>query len=144
MSRPHFDKPFPIGFYDNAKIHKQHFFLFDVLCRHLDQDEDSWIRTDSKTLARLLKQTSGITVQTPKKILTTLQDHGYIEMPPDPPSRSWQERVNGISFLKVLILDSAWEEKGIVRTYSLDRRHEYMRERYERRKALLASEDLES
>lgn len=112
--------------------------MFDVLCRHLDQDPDQWIRTDSRILNKLVKKTAGFNIITPKKILTTLQEHGYIEMPPAPASRSLQERMQGFTLFQIRIPDSAWEEKGIVRTYSLDRRHEYMKLRYERRKALEA------
>ena len=102
----------------------------------MDADEDSWIRTDSRTIARLLKKTSGITVQTPKQHLHSLKEYGYIDMPPERPHRSQVERVHNISLFEIKILDSAWDPKGIVRPYEPQDRREYMARRNAKRKAI--------
>jgi hypothetical protein len=147
--RTHALKPFPIGFYDNAKLKKQHLFIFDVLCRHLDADADGWIHTDSKTLIKVLKQTSGIKLTTPKHQLEALKKWGYIDMPANLlGSRSQYEREFNVTLFTIKILDSAWDPKGIVRPYEPQNRKEYMARRnakrkaiHEQIKALLAGED---
>jgi hypothetical protein len=144
MNRPHFHKPFPIGFYDNSKLKRQHVFVFDILCRHLDTGEDDWIRTDSRTMISLLKKTAGLNVQTPKKLLSSLQEWGYIEVLEPTRSRTVDERNNAYTLLAIRVLDSAWDPKPVVRVYNLQNRDEYMRIRYEKRKALLAARALES
>lgn len=133
MSRPHFHKPFPESFFDNAKLKKQHIFTFDILCRHLDTQEDSWIRTDSRTLIRLLKQTAGLTVQTPKKLLHFLQEYGYVELIEPTRSRTMDERENRYTLFAVRVSEAAWKPKPLVRAHSVEQRHEYMRKRYEKK-----------
>ena len=136
MNRPHFHKPFPQSFFDNGKLKKQHVFVFDLLCRHLDTGEDNWIRTDSRTLIRLLKQTTGLTIQTPKKILHFLEAYGYVEVLPPLRSRTVEERENCFTLFAVRISASAWEDKPVVRAHTYEQRSEYMRRRYEAKLAL--------
>jgi hypothetical protein len=143
MNRPHSHKPFPEGFYDNSKLKKQHVFAFDILCRHLDTGEDNWIRTDSRTMISLFKKTAGLSVQVPKKLLSSLNEWGYIELI-ERESRTAYERVHNITFFEIQILPSAWDPKPVVRVYNAENRDEYMRMRYEKRKALLATKALES
>lgn len=141
MSKPHFHQPFPASFFDNGKLKKQHVFTFDLLCRHLDAGEDNWIRTDSRTIIRLLKQTAGLTIQTPKKILHFLEEYGYVELIESSRSRSMDERENRYTLFAVRISPSAWEPKPVVRAHTYEQRSEYMRRRYEikRAKAHLAN-----
>lgn len=134
MNKPHANKPFPIGFFDNGKLKKQHVFAFDILCRHLDTDSDNWIRTDSISVSRLLKKTSGINVQVPKKLFSSLEEWGYITMV-ERASRTAYERYNNITFFEIQILDSAWDPKETVRPYSEALRKEYMAKRKAARQA---------
>jgi hypothetical protein len=122
--KPHFDKPFPESFYDNGKLKKQHIFIFDLLCRHLETGEDNFIRTDSLTLIRLIKKTTGIVIQTPRKLLSMLQEYGYVEMIEPSRSRTVDERVNCYTALAVRVLDSAWDPKDPVRVYVPEKRRE--------------------
>jgi len=140
MNRPHFHKPFPESFFDNGKLKKQHVFLFDILCRHLDTGEDDWIRTDSRTLIGLLKKNVGITIQTPKKCLHFLEEYGYVEVLEPQRSRSVEERTNCFTRFTLRISPSAWEAKPLVRAHTYEQRSEYMRRRYEARLALKALE----
>jgi hypothetical protein len=142
MLKPHATRPFPGGFFDNAKLKKQHVFTFDILCRHLDTSEDNWIRTDSRTMIRLLKKVAGLNVQTPRKILTSLQEWGYIQILEPTRSRTSDERNNHYTSFAVRVLESAWDPKPVIKAHSSEQKEEYMRLRNERRKALRQAANL--
>lgn len=75
-------------------------------------------------------------MQTPKKLLSSLQEWGYIEILEPSRSRTVDERNNCYTLLAVRILQSAWDPKEVVRAYTQQNRDEYMRIRYEKRKAI--------
>lgn len=88
----------------------------------METGEDSWIRTDSRTLTRLIKKNTGIVIQTPRKLLSMLEEYGYVELIVPTRSRTMDERLNCYTTLAVRVLDSAWDPKEPVRVYVPEKR----------------------
>lgn len=109
--RPHSQKPFPESFYENFKIKPRHVFVFDVLCRHLDQEEDGWIWTDSKRIVELVKIHNGLRIEVVTTLLLMLKEYGYIDLVYNDGFRSVSERVGTKTLYQIRILESAWAPK---------------------------------
>ena len=107
----------------------RHIFIFDVLCRHLDQDADGWIKTDSKEIIKLVRVHNGLKVEAITAVLSTLKDYDYITMIWNQGLRSTSERIWTKTDYRIKINPDAWEEKEAVRARSIDpviRRRRYL------------------
>ena len=127
--KPHSKKPFPKSFYDNWKIRPRHIFIFDVLCRHLDQDAEGWIKTDSKEIIKLVKVHNGLKVEAITAVLSTLRENGYIHMIWNQGERSALERIWTKTDYLIQIDRDAWTDKEPVKPVRIDpaiRRNRYL------------------
>jgi hypothetical protein len=85
--------------------------VFDVLCRHLDQEEDGWIWTDSKRIVELVKIHNGLRIEVVTTLLLMLKEYGYIDLVYNDGFRSFSERVGTKTLYQIRILESAWSPK---------------------------------
>jgi hypothetical protein len=138
MSKPHANKPFPLSMYENAKIKPRHIFVFDLLCRHFDAEDDNWIFTNSLDIIRLFHKINGFKIETVTPILNMLKQYGYIELIHNIGYRSVDERRMGKTDYEIKISDSAWEPKERVRAASLEAVQAYRNRGAERKAKLQA------
>jgi hypothetical protein len=115
VSKPHAYKPFPGSLFDNSYLKPRHVFVFDVLCRHIEAEEDGWIMTNSKELINLVREHNGIKIEAVTPCVKFLQQYGYIELVHNDGYRSVLERAWAKTDYEIRILDSAWDSKVAVR-----------------------------
>jgi hypothetical protein len=113
--QPHSKKPFPGSFYTNCKFKPRHYFVFDVLCRHLEASDDGWIFTNSKDIISLVKEVNGISIEAVTPIIKAFEEFGYIKLIWNDGYRSVSERFWSKTDYEIKILDSAWDRKDQVK-----------------------------